>query len=68
MINTMPRMRTLKEAANETGLSYHCIRQWCLENKIIYIRAGNKFLINLDRLVEYLNTGVNEVNQTVQKV
>ena len=64
MINTVPRMRTIKEAAAETGLSYHCIRQWCLENKIIHIRTGNKYLVNLDKLIELLNVGVPEEGQT----
>ena len=60
MTNMMPRMRTIKEAAAETDLSYHCIRTWCLQNKIVHIRAGNKYLVNLDKLIEFLNSGVKE--------
>lgn len=56
-VNTIPRMRTIKEAAAELGIPYHTIRQWCLEKKIIHIMAGNKYLVNLDKLVEFLNTG-----------
>lgn len=58
MANTVPRMRTIRETATETGISYHAIRQWCLENRITYIKAGNKYLINLDRLIEFLNSGL----------
>lgn len=57
-------MRTIKETATETGISYHCIRQWCLENKITYIRAGNKYLVNLDKLIEFLNLGLQEGDQS----
>lgn len=58
MSNNIPKIRTIKEAAKETGLSYHCLRTMCLDNKIVYFRAGTKFMINLDKLIEYLNTGI----------
>lgn len=50
-------MLTLKEAAKKTGLSYNQLRLWCHQNRIIYIRCGNKFYVNYDRLIDYLNTG-----------
>ncbi len=52
---TIPTMITLREAAEKTGLSYDCLRKWCLENKIVYIMAGRKFLVNQEKLVEFLN-------------
>jgi len=51
-------MRTIKEASIETGLPYHTIRQLCLDGKITYIKAGNKYLVNLDRFIDFLNAGV----------
>lgn len=54
----VPKMRTIKETAKETGLAYNYIRNLCLQNKIVYVRAGNKYLVNIDKLIEYLNTGV----------
>lgn len=51
----LPRMKTLKEMAELTGLSYTMLRNLCLENKIVHIRAGKKYLINYDRFVDYLN-------------
>ncbi len=51
----MPRMMTLKQAAEQTGLSYHCLRNLCLSGKVSHIRSGNKYMINADRLEEYLN-------------
>lgn len=53
----IPTMNTLREAAEATGLSYDCLRKMCLRNEIVYIKSGNKFLINMDKLVEYLNGG-----------
>lgn len=54
-MGTVPRMLTIQQAADETGLSYNCIRKWCLENRIIFVRSGKKYLINMDRLGDYLN-------------
>lgn len=48
-------MKTLKEMAELTCLSYTMLRNLCLENKIVHIRAGKKYLINYDRFVDYLN-------------
>jgi len=58
MISTIPRMRTIAETSKETGLPYHTIRQWCLDGKVTYIKAGNKYLVNLDRFIDFLNAGV----------
>lgn len=57
MNTIIPKMRTIKQTAEETGLSYNYIRNLCLQNKIVYVRAGNKYLVNIDKLIEFLNTG-----------
>ena len=51
----LPRMKTIKEMVALTGLSYTMLRNLCLENKIVHIRAGKKYLINCDRFADYLN-------------
>ena len=56
----IPTMLTIKEAAEKTGVSYDCIRKLCLQNKIVHIRAGTKYLINFEKFVDYLNTGDGE--------
>lgn len=53
--NRMPRMRTLKECVSETGLNYEFLRKLCLQKKIVFIKSGKKYLINLDRLIDFLN-------------
>ena len=55
-----PTMVTLNEASAQSGLSYDYLRKLCLQKKIVYVRAGCKYLVNLERLVEYLNRGEKE--------
>ncbi|MBC5656903.1 DNA-binding protein [Clostridium sp. TF06-15AC] len=50
-------MVTIKEASEKTGISYNRLRCLCLEKKIVYITAGCRYLINFEKLVEYLNNG-----------
>lgn len=57
MNNIIPRMGTIKQTAIETGLSYNYIRTLCLQNKIVYVKAGNKYLVNIDKFIEFLNKG-----------
>ena len=57
---SIPVMLPIKEAAELTGLSYHFIRQLCLERKIVFVRAGNKYLINMDRFIDFLNGELSE--------
>lgn len=53
----VPRMVPIKTAAAESGLSYDFIRKLCIQKKIVFIKSGAKYLINLDKLIEFLNTG-----------
>ena len=52
-----PRMLTLKEASEETGLAYSLLRKMCKAGKIPHVRAGSKTLINARKMTEYLNHG-----------
>lgn len=54
---TVPTMVSINQARNETGLSYEFLRSLIREGKITYIKTGKKFLINLEKLVEYLENG-----------
>lgn len=45
----MPKMMTLQQAATETGLTYSCLRR---------VKAGNRYLVNMERLAEFLDTPV----------
>ncbi len=54
-VRALPTMKPIKEMAELTGLSYTHLRHLCLEGKIVYRRAGNKYLINYERFIDYLN-------------
>ena len=56
-----PRMRTIQEAAAElrridpdTAVTPYRIRQMVLDGTLPHVNAGNKRLINLDTLLQYL--------------
>ena len=54
---TIPTMETIKTASEQPGLSYDYLRKLCLQGKIVYVRAGSKYLINMEKLVDFLNRG-----------
>ena len=60
-IRKIPRMRTVGEAALElkkldpnTAVTEYHIRRLVLSGKLPKIKAGKKYLINLDLLLDYL--------------
>lgn len=53
----LPRMRTIKETGAETGYPIYFIRQLVKQNKIRYVMAGKKVLVNLDSFIDYLEKG-----------
>lgn len=56
----IPRMRTIQQVSELTGFPYKRIMMLCKSDKIVYIKAGAKYLINLDKFIEYLNNGDTE--------
>ena len=51
----IPTMLTIKETAERTNLPEFYIRNLVWENKIPYLKAGKKYLVNLNRFIDYLN-------------
>ena len=54
-LQKLPVMKTIKEMVELTGFSYAHLRNLCLENKIVHVRAGKKYFINYERFADYLN-------------
>lgn len=52
-----PTFVSIREAAITCGLPYKTILGLCHAEKIIYFKSGKRYLINLDKLIEFLNTG-----------
>lgn len=51
----VPRMLTLKEAVEISGISYEALRRLCFQKKIVHTRIGSKVFINAPKFVDYLN-------------
>lgn len=56
MIRNIPQMETIKNTAKLFGLPEHFIRQKAISGEIVSVKAGCKYLINVDKLADYLNT------------
>lgn len=46
MIDTFPKMLTLRQAAELSGLGYSVIRRFCLSGQLAHIKSGTKYLVN----------------------
>ena len=64
----VPIYKTINECAEITKLAKYHIRQLVLQNKVKYLRAGAKYLINFDSLMEYLNAGENLSTENAWKM
>lgn len=53
----IPTMLPINDIVSKTGLSYNYIRTLCMQNRITYVRAGKKYLVNLEKFIEFLNNG-----------
>jgi excisionase family DNA binding protein len=50
-------MVTINKAAELTGIKYSALRRWIKMGEFkYYVMVGSKYLINLERLGEFLNT------------
>ncbi len=52
----IPTMLTINQAAERTNLPKWYIRQLVWDKKICYVRSGKKYLVNLEKLCDFLNT------------
>lgn len=53
----VPRMRTIKETAAELNIPVYALRQWVKSGAVPAVYAGKKALLNLDRVIEFLERG-----------
>lgn len=57
IIDILPEMLTVTEAAKKTGLTEYAVRQLVKNRKIVFVRPTTKILINYNSLLRYLNKG-----------
>lgn len=57
----IPTMLSIRDTQKLTGLSYVHIRHLIETGEVKYVKAGRKYLVNLESLIAYLNNeGGNE--------
>lgn len=56
MIRNIPQMETIKNTAKLFGLPEHFVRQKVVHGEIVAVKAGCKYLVNVDKFADYLNT------------
>lgn len=44
----------VRQQDTETAVTVHTIRMWCKEGKIKCLTAGNKVLVDIDSLMDYI--------------
>ena len=44
----------VRQQDDETAVTVHTIRMWCKEGKIKCLTAGNKVLVDIDSLMDYI--------------
>ena len=52
----IPQMETIKRTAEIFGLPVHFVRCKVASGEVVAVRAGRRFLVNVDKFAEYLNT------------
>jgi excisionase family DNA binding protein len=62
----LPKMLTIEETAKTFNLPKNFIRQAVLDGRIIHVKAGKKFLINAQKVEDWLNTGGTPAPSTPQ--
>ena len=51
----MKKMLTIKEAADYSGMPYSAIWRFVKQNKIQYVKSGNRYYIPLGKLNDFLH-------------
>ena len=46
--------KQIKESDSDTAITQNYIRQLCKNNKIYSIKAGTRYLLDVDELIKYL--------------
>jgi len=53
----IPTMKGVAQTAHDAGVPVHFVRQLVKQNKISFVMAGKKALINWDGFLDYLERG-----------
>lgn len=64
----VPTMKSICECSQIAGLAKYHVRQLVLQDKVKYVKAGRKYLVNLESLIEYLNNGETQVKTELENL
>lgn len=64
----IPTMKSISECSEIVGLAKYHVRQLVLQDKIKYVKAGRKYLVNLESLIKYLNNGETQTNTEIENL
>ena len=53
---TVPHMENIKKTAEIFGLPEHFVRSKVASGEVVAVRAGKRFLVNVEKFAEYLNS------------
>ena len=62
----IPQMEGIRRTAEIFNLPVHFVRQKVNAGEVVAVRAGKKFLVNIDKFAEYLNSTT--VTQTAENI
>lgn len=73
-MSTPPRMRTIKETIAElkqidpqTAITEYYLRDLVNSGQIVFVKAGNKTLINFDKFLEFLSEPKSNIHTCFDK-
>ena len=67
-MSELPRMKTIGEIAEVFGIAKHFVRQTVLNEHVPHVKAGKKYLVNVERFAEYLNTGEKQTGTNLKGI
>jgi excisionase family DNA binding protein len=62
---SVPHMETIETTARLFGLPKHFVRQKVLTGEVVAVCSGRRYLVNVDKFSEYLNS--NTLKQPVEQ-
>lgn len=65
IVEMMPEMVTMKEAAQRSGISYGRIRRMVLSGRVAYRKIGREYLINWNRFIDFMNGSDSQIGSVI---
>lgn len=60
---SIPKMKTIEETAAMFGVSSYFVRKLVRSGRVVAVKTGRKYLVNIDRFADYLNSHTLEADE-----